>query len=374
MIKLAREARGITQQELSQKLNVQQGTLSKIENRMISFEEDYASKIADALGYPINFFAQKNALYPYSIIYFRRSQSLPVKIVQMIEARMNIVRIHIERLLDEVASPEPNLFQWDVSKQGDPELAAQFLREYWRIPKGPIKKLINLIEDHGIIVSSFDFGTDQVDGVSMYTKDRIPIICYNSNLKGDRQRLTIAHELGHLIMHFGQVLIEAIDYEGDAFRFASEFLVPEAEFVKNYNKLDLPTLANLKLYWRVSMRAMIYKAESRDLITVNQAKYLWRQMSANHYNKTEPPNLDIPPEEPSLIREIINLYQSELDYTQEEIAKLIYLNIDEFKQQYLNEYKPKFTVIRNKNNNPDSSIRKSTGKPSNSSSGLGKSN
>jgi Zn-dependent peptidase ImmA (M78 family)/DNA-binding XRE family transcriptional regulator len=354
MIKLGREARGLTQRELCERTNIAQGTVSKIENRMLSFDQQTAERISEALDYPLGFFEQKNPLFPYSVIYFRRNQSLPVKIVQMIEARMNIVRINVERLIDNVESPEVNLIPWDVEKNGDPERAAQTLREFWRVPKGPIQKLIKLIEDHGIIVVSFDFGTDKVDGLSMYTTSRVPIICFNSCLKGDRRRLTIAHELGHIVMHYGQVLIETYDVESEAYRFATEFLVPESEFRKSFTRLDLPTLAGMKRYWQVSMRALIYKAQHRKIITENQAKYLWKQMTANGYVKSEPPALDVVPEEPSLLREIIEVHQNELGYSCEEIARLVSLTKEEFARNYLGERRTTFQIIRNDNPPPSS--------------------
>ncbi|MGM9506630.1 XRE family transcriptional regulator [Larkinella sp. GY13] len=350
MIRLGRESRGITQKDLCEAMGIKQGTMSKVENGLLPFSEEVAERAAKALNYPISFFAQKDNIYPISTSYFRRIISLPSKAVQQVEAKLNIARMSIERLLSSVDFPSTTIFPWNVETSGTPERAAKVLREQWHVPKGPIKKLIQLLEDNGILVVGFDFGVDGVEGFAVRTTSNVPIIFFNRHLKGDRRRLTVAHELGHLFMHILQVLPESRDIEEEAFRFASEFLVPESEFTKGLNKkLDLATLANLKRYWHVSMRSLIMKAEKSEFITSNQARYLWQQMAKHGYIKREPEALDISIEEPTLLREIIEVYEQELGYTISELSNLVSLTEKEFKDSYLfkPEDRPRFTIIRN---------------------------
>lgn len=350
MIKLARESRGLTQKDLCEAMGIKQGTVSKIENSLLPFSDEIAERVAKTLNYPTSFFAQKNDTYPLSPSYYRRIVSVPSKALQQVEAKLNVARMCIERLLSSVDCPEANLFSWDVDNSGEPERAAQLLREQWRVPKGPIKKLIQILEDNGIIVVAFEFGVEGVEGFAMRTALNVPIIFFNRHLKGDRRRLTIAHELGHLIMHIRRILPESRDLEDEAFRFATEFLVPESEFSKSFNKkLDLATLANLKRYWHVSMRSLIYKAEKRGLITSNQSRYLWQQMARNNYIKREPEGLDVPIENPTLIREVIEVHEQELGYSLSEIAASVFLTEKEFSVSFLTEpeNRPRFTIIRN---------------------------
>lgn len=100
-----------------------------------------------------------------------------------------------------------------------------------------------------------------VDGVSLDIKvpGREPVVILNSDMSPKRQRFTLAHELGHIIIpwHVGDVIADRIfdgEYtyqnpfdhmimEGEANRFAAELLMPEGWIQLEYQKHS--TLAEL---------------------------------------------------------------------------------------------------------------------------------
>lgn len=57
------------------------------------------------------------------------------------------------------------------------------------------------------------------------------------------------------------------DPEAQADVFAGEFLAPESLFRHQARKLTFDRLANLKAYWRISMKAIIKRAEALGAIT-----------------------------------------------------------------------------------------------------------
>ena len=69
---LAREARGITQEELSKKLKITQGTLSKIEQDFQKISEDLLNRLSEVLMFPTGFFSLSNKVHSPDIIYFRK--------------------------------------------------------------------------------------------------------------------------------------------------------------------------------------------------------------------------------------------------------------------------------------------------------------
>lgn len=334
LIKLARESRGLSQSELCDKLNITQGTISKIENKLIECSDDLIEKISAYLNYPESFFRRNSKVFPSSILYYRRKISVGKKVLSKSEARMNIIRMGIEQLLNQVETPENSLGQWDVDSMGSPELAAKFLREKWRIPKGRIGNLTKVLERNGIVVFHFDFETNKLDGLSFITEEGQPIIFVNKNLPGDRLRLTLAHELAHLFMHIGQPIQLDRDIEKEAFSFASEFLVPLVEFRANFSFIDIKFLASQKRYWMVSMFFLVYKSRETKLITENQAKYLFAKMSAMGYRKIEPVELAVEREQPQMIKEIIELYRNELDYSISELASIIHISVKDFESDF----------------------------------------
>lgn len=334
MIKLAREARGLSQGELCEELKVAQGTVSKLENKMMECSDELVEKISSVLKYPVSFFKRTDPVFPSSIMYYRRKISVGKKVLNKSEARMNIIRMGVEKLLEQVEIPEAELPKWDVEKLGTPQMAAQFLRERWRLPKGNIDNLTKLVEKNGIVVFHFDFETDKLEGLSFFTEKGQPIIFVNRQLPGDRLRLTIAHELGHLIMHIGHMIDLERDIEKEAFAFATEFLVPLQEFRVNARTIDLKFLASQKIYWKVSMASLVYKARENNLITENQAKYLFAQFSTLGYRKSEPVELAVEREEPSLIKRVIELHKSDLGYSLSDIASILHLSIKDLESEF----------------------------------------
>jgi len=70
---------------------------------------------------------------------------------------------------------------------------------------------------------------------------------------------------------------------------------------------------------------------------------LWMQMGSLGYRKHEP--VTIPSDSPALVREMIDAYLSELDYSKEELAQVLFINVPELESMYLPS-KGKLKIIR----------------------------
>ena len=90
----------------------------------------------------------------------------------------------------------------------------------------------------------------------------------NRNQPADRQRFSLGHELGHIVMH----RVPSPTMEDEANAFASALLMPTQE-VRPYlsGRLTIQKLASLKPVWRVSMQALLYRARAIGTITANQS-------------------------------------------------------------------------------------------------------
>jgi Zn-dependent peptidase ImmA (M78 family)/DNA-binding XRE family transcriptional regulator len=341
ILKLAREARYITQEDLAVRVHIEQGTLSKIEKGILPVDEQILQHIAATLDFPVSFFYQDRKVIPVEG-HYRRKISTSVKKMKQYLAQMTIAEWHFMTLLDEIDLPEMKLPKWDITEEGSPALCARFLREYWRIPKGRITTLIKTIEDKGIVVIALDLG--ELDGFSTWFAGNIPVIFVNKALPPDRYRLTIAHELGHLIMHFGNKVAPDRDIEAEAYAFAIELLVPENNIRPYFSRVTIEKLADLKAYWYVSMAALIKYANTLGMLTGNQYRYLWMQMGSLGYRKKEP--VTIPGEAPGIVNEIIGGFLTDLGYTQEELAAILHMTVSEFEQTY-QQSTVKLKAIRN---------------------------
>ncbi len=332
MIILAREARGYTQNELSDLLGIAQGTLSKIEKGLQQPLNETMNKIAVQLHFPLAFFEQSDNIYNPDLIYYRKRISIGKKQILVVEALMNIIRMNIQRLLESVELPENKLINWSVEDNGSPEEAAMYLRQYWGLPKGKIENLTKVLEDNGVIIIELDLNSDKLDGISMFTEYGQPIIFISNKIPGDRQRFTLAHELGHLVLHIGKMIDQSRDEEKEAMSFAGELLMPQKDFTSSYENIDLRTLAHQKVLWSVSMAAILYRYKALGLISDSRYRYIWQQMSSAGYKRNEP--VMIAKEQPSLIREIISIHQKSLGYSKEEIARILHITEEEIEKLY----------------------------------------
>lgn len=154
-------------------------------------------------------------------------------------------------------------------------------------------------------------------------------------------RFTLAHEIGHIVMH----TLHSEDQEREADEFAAEFLMPEKEIKPDLRSLTIAKLSPLKQYWKVSMAALIRRA--RDLDQINDRQYRRFFTKLNHLNyRTNEPN-PIPQEEPRLIKEIIEMHQTTHSYSAAELSLATSLKVEEFYSVYLDQIdeKPRLRLV-----------------------------
>lgn len=327
-IELARKSRGKTQKDLAQLLMITQSNISKIEQGLLSCDIDLIGRISNILDYPIEFFTT-NIPEIEGETFYRKRVSLPSKIVEKINSIIRIRLYQINKLLKSVELENERLPYNSSASFNTPEKNALLLREYWGVKTGPISNLTELLEKNGCIIVHIDVDNTKFDGISP-PNNYPPIIFLNQNMPGDRLRFSLAHELGHIILH--KYNTSFMEEEDEANRFASEFLMPSDDIRPHLYNLDLKKLIELKKYWKVSIQSILKKAKDLKVIAPSKSQHLWMQISKLGYRKNEPINISV--EEPRIIKDIIKLYLEDLDYSIEEISKIVNLCKDEFIEIY----------------------------------------
>jgi Zn-dependent peptidase ImmA (M78 family)/transcriptional regulator with XRE-family HTH domain len=345
MIVLAREYRGINQEELAQNISITQGYLSKIEKGLLLANEEVLERLCATLKLDAKFFSKKGDIFPPNL-YYRKKTKTPQRTLNKIEAEMNIHRLNIHELLTSIDIDTQPLGNFDLEEHLDPKLVARKVRQLWGIPSGPINNLYSIIERKGVVMVSFDFESLDIDGRSMFTDKKQPIIFVNSSKPMCRQRFTVAHELGHLLMHIGNSISEERDIEKEANIFANEFLIPEMDLRKQIlTGLTLHGLADLKRYWKVSMQAILYKAHSSKIITDYNHKNLLFETIKLKIKSKEPAELDPEIENPGLLKALIKLHLNDLEFSVNELATLMGFLPEEFMKKYTDEEPKKLRMV-----------------------------
>ncbi len=331
-IVLAREAKGLTQKELSDLLDINQGHLSKMEQGLRVVPLNVLEGLSSVLDFPVSFFLEECETYSFSTVYFRKRKSLPVKFFTQFKANLELRRFHIEKLLS-ATTIEPDIEYIEPDEKQSPEDIARLYRYKWKIPEGAIINIVEILEDAGIIVLKLPFNHNKLDGITFFTSNNHPIIYINYEKPPDRINFNLAHELGHLIMHLNFTPTSDRDTEKEAHRFASELLMPEEEIKPFLKNLSIKELADLKRMWNVSMAAILYKAHELKTINDSQFTYLNIQLSGAGYKINEP-LLGLTKHEPNLLNELFETHIKELNYTKSDLSELLKVNLNYLNNVY----------------------------------------
>jgi Zn-dependent peptidase ImmA (M78 family) len=297
---------------------------------MRSISDEEIECFAEVLNYPKQFFYQCDPVYGPGVseLYHRKRQEIPIKILKKNYATIHLRNMQVDQLLKSVDLGTINLYQIDIDEPTapTPEEVARITRASLNIPAGPINNVVALIEDAGGIVIPYDFETNKIDAMSRWIPGSPPLFFINTRMPTDRIRFTLCHELGHIIMH----RIPNNIMENQADDFAGEFLMPKHEIKNSLDNLALEKLPALKKYWKVSMAFLIYRAKKLNRITENQARYLYAQMGRFGYRTKEPKWLEPPKEMPRLFYDLVKVHIEELNYSESELCKVLYINKNEF--------------------------------------------
>ena len=116
-------------------------------------------------------------------------------------------------------------------------------------------------------------------------KDSVPVLVVNSDHWGERQRLTMAHELGHLVLEVGA----KVDDEMAAYRFAGAFLMPDevlwAAIGKHRTSIGWSELFALKQLFGVSVQGLTYRCKDLGIFSPTLFRRLFKEFSRLGWRK-----------------------------------------------------------------------------------------
>ncbi len=338
MLRLARQYRGFQQRDLAEEIGVDAAILSRAENKALVPSDHVIGKCAEHLRVPRSFFFTQfePSGIPLSFhAMWRKRQSVSQRDRDRVLAEANIRGFHLRQLLSSVElNPELALPRYEPGEYDDDcREIAKLVRRAWALPAGPLIDLTSYVERSGVFVFHVDLDYVDVDGLTVRLPATPPCIFLNKNLPADRMRFTLAHELGHLVMH----QIPTPEMERQANEFASGLLLPVDDlrpYFQQSRRIDLALLAHLKPQWRVSMQSLLYAAGDMKVIGPGQAQMLWKMFSAHRYRLREPPELDFPRECTALDKRLIEAHLADLGYTLDELSTLLVFRPEDLQEMY----------------------------------------
>lgn len=311
----------MTQKDLAARISgLSQSNLSKYEKGLGGISENVKSEIMRTLNFPIGFLdivISNNAESKH----YRKKASISASGRRYIDRWLSLFAYMVDWLSDFVEMPDYNLGDFNLDDGTQPEEAARQIRRKLHLGNQPLLNICNIVERNGVLLYFWDCPYDDFDGVSLITDKGNRLAIINGNRDNERIRFTVAHELGHILMHecTDFFISQARDKESEANRFASELLMPESAIRNQLVGLKMKQLITLKGYWHTSMSAIVERA--RRLNAIDEKKYTQMRIefSRNHWNKKEPYETDI--DNPVVISQAFFLVKDGLGYDIDDMEK-----------------------------------------------------
>jgi Zn-dependent peptidase ImmA (M78 family)/DNA-binding XRE family transcriptional regulator len=324
---LARRRRKLTKKGLAEAAGFDQKTINRYENGEVDPPPESLVALSRILGFPEGFFYGPDIDEPSTeAISFRSLKALLARDRDAALAGSAFALLLSDWVSNQFFLPATDLI--DFKEDTDPETAALYLRQKWKLGERRVRNMVHLLEAKGVRVFSLTENTRTLDAFSMW-RTETPFVFLNTTMTAERSRFDAAHELGHLILHRhggpgGR------GSEDQANQFASAFLMPAAGV-----KAELPRIKYLneiiqaKKLWGVSASALNYRLHKLGITTDWQYRRFCIQIWEN-FGQSEP--FGMPREQSLLWKKIFSSLKSD-HITKHSIANNLKLPVAEIENQ-----------------------------------------
>ena len=243
--------------------------------------------------------------------------------------------LQVEEILgiDTTAQQEPDGAPYRINAVEDAEEAATSVRNAWNLGGGPIADITELMEERGIKVFNLSL-PGSVDGLSCHVRRvggaDVPVVVCSTTKSLERQRFTVAHELGHMVMDIPTEVHE----EKACNRFAGALLAPAEDLIREVGRRRLnfgfDELIEIKLMFGISAAALVVRMRDLGIITESTLQDIFRGIGRT-WRKVEPRPLNRT-ESSKRFRRLCLRALAENDISESKAAELLRLRISEIER------------------------------------------
>lgn len=293
-IEKARILRGFSLRKLADSTGLSHTQIRYIEKGQRSLNGPTLLLIAKSLDLPVDYFVREETFRSREVSY-RKIKALSEKKQSMI---WQMIELQVENYLEieEILAIRHNFTSEYLSdiesiEPEDIDDIACRVRDHFALGRSPIASASALLEEMGIIVVGIK-GEKGFDGVSLLVDDHIPVITYNTEIsQAERVRMTLLHELGHLLLNDKLRARSKKEIEDVCTSFASHLLLPD-QILKSYfwgrvKTLSMTDLEELQSTYGISIDAIIYRLKALLFISESKYKSYWMKKNASPELKSE---------------------------------------------------------------------------------------
>lgn len=309
----ARKAAGLSMSALASEIGVSANAIKKYEHGENMPSSTNLIKLAQALNVRSEYFFRPIKIDLKGVEYRKKANTQQKLLDQINGDVMNQAELWTE-LLDlypDSVKPVPQFslpksLPSHVSTADDIEATADLMRTEWALGFNPIPDMVDTLESKGVmIICSSVEAKKKFDGLAGNI-DRTPVIVISTHQPGDRQRFTLAHELGHLVLH-GR-LIEDMDEEKACNHFAGAFLFPKQAVFQhlglNRHAIEGQELYLLKHEFGISMMAILMRLGQCGVLSENVQKQYFIRFNKQGWRTKEPAE-PYPKEDTYLFKQLV---------------------------------------------------------------------
>ncbi len=344
-----RELNGLSRKELADKLNLSEQAIWQYENQYTVPKFEVVNELKKIFNVKAQFFYTEpfaaNISKVESIAYRAEDREARKKtkmettfidftsfFLNKFESKLNLPTSSLQLLRDE------SIQLYNMSMETNDRLLqlekiAENARK--RLDVQSNSELLYKLELSGIYILEKNMGTS-IDAYSTWTSQEKPfIILGNKKKSAVRRNFDLAHELGHLLLHY-KIDMDSLTkdehkiIEKEANDFASFFLLPKDQFLKDFStiskKSNPESYLDMKMKYMVSIGALEYRAYKMGLLTFEENRYFYATLNRKDYKKNEPLDEDIAIVRPGKVRSLLNLIFKNHLFSLDDVLNDYYIN------------------------------------------------
>ncbi|MBQ0720232.1 MAG: ImmA/IrrE family metallo-endopeptidase [Gammaproteobacteria bacterium] len=337
----ARKAAGLSMSALASEVGVSANAIKKYEHGLNMPSSPNLLKLAKALDVRTEYFFRPVKVELQGVEYRKRANT-PQKLLDQINGDVLDQAERWAELLDLYPDPVkpvpsfslPTKLPAEISTPDDIEAIADTMRAEWALGLNPIPDMIDTLESKGVmIISTAIEAKKKFDGLAGNI-GKTPVVVVSAHQPGDRQRFTLAHELGHLVLR-GR-LAEGLSEEKACNHFAGAFLLPQQALFQhlgeNRRAIEAQELYMLKCEFGISMMGILVRAGQCGVVSENLQKQYYMRFNKLRW-RTEEPGEPYPNEETYLFKQLVYRALGEEYIGESKAAELIGISLASFHKE-----------------------------------------
>lgn len=333
-IKQLRLSRGWTLEELAAKMggSISKQAISKYECGLSFPSPKNLLKLAQVFDVKTVYLLSEPK-YEIDFIAYRKKSTLSnqdeLQIQNFVRERLED-RLFVRELVRPEAFPNVPIQKYKIEHLEETEGIADDIRKKWSLGKESIASVTNVLESNFVHVMEVQ-ADDKFDGIAAiaYKNKKVKgaAVVSRKGITGDRQKLNLTHELGHLVLKVSS----SVDEEKAAFRFGGAFLAPRDWIIREVGSkrttLKVEELLILKKKTGLSIQAIISRLKDLEIISKNYYNHCFKAICKLGWRMKEPQ--EIPTEDNEWLKQNVLKAYAENLIGQKQAEKLIGEKIEE---------------------------------------------